>query len=113
MTQTFGLGTGEIGEVGVARFASLASSLMTQGTRVAGHFDPACGWTRQELLSALLVDELRAFEWGLAGRGGRPPERVTPRFQRVGDPEVHGHKMKVMSMERFDRLMGTGEVAGG
>ena len=62
---------------GVAHVAALSASL-GQGTRTAGHFDPFYGWSMEQLLQARLLDEFRMFEYGMGGKKGKKPERITP-----------------------------------
>lgn len=62
---------------GVAYIAALSSTLGL-GSRVYGFYDPAYGWSRQEILTARLIDEFRMFEWGLGGKKSIQPELVTP-----------------------------------
>lgn len=106
MQQVFGINLRQIGGVGVAHVAALAPSLLTGGTRVAAHFDPAYEWTRDQILAAAIVDQLRALQWGLGGGKGQKPQTVMPKVGRKADGEGKRRIGIAVPVERIDELFG-------
>lgn len=72
----FGVNLRDIQDVGVAHVATLASFLLTGGTRVSAHFEPRARLTTQELLTARLIDDFRAFAIGMSGNTDQHIESV-------------------------------------
>lgn len=106
MQQVFGVNLRNARGVGVAHLAALAPSLLTGGTRVAAHFDPAYEWTRDQILAAAIVDQLRALQWGLGGGKGPKPQSVIPKVGRKGDGEGKRRIGIAVPVERIDELFG-------
>jgi len=103
MAERFRVNVRNIREEGVAHVAALSCALLTQGTRVAGHFDEAAGWTRREMLLGLIADEINGLIWGLGGCKGRSPESVRPKERQGGDERRMGMSVPVgRLMEIFD-----------
>ena len=116
MQQEFGINLRSIDGVGVAHVAALAPSLLVNGTRVAAHFDPAYGWTRDQILAASIVDQLRLLQWGIGGGKGPRPKSVIP---TPGDSKKSGEGVRrigiAVPIDRIDELFGLNdrEVADG
>ena len=103
MAERFRVNVRSIREEGVAHVAALSCALLAPGTRVAGHFDEAAGWTRGEMLLGLIADEVNNLIWGLGGGKGKRPEPVRPTERQGGDERRMGMSVPVGRLtEIFD-----------
>lgn len=84
----FGVNIRDIEDVGVAHVATLASFLLTGGTRVAAYFEPRARLTTQELLIARLIDDFRAFAIGMSGNTDQHIESVIDALTQKEQPQV-------------------------
>ena len=83
----FGVNLRDIQDVGVAHVATLASFLLSGGTRVSAYFEPRARLTTQELLTARLIDDFRAFAIGMSGNTDQQIESVIDALtQQVEEP---------------------------
>ena len=109
MRERFGVNIRRMREVGVAHVATLAFSLLEQGTRVAGHYDELWGWSRSDVLAGRIIDSIAEFAWGLGGGEGEPPESILPHSHTAPMPGKSVHKGIAIPIDEFDKLFGIGD----
>ena len=102
--RVYGIDIRQMGRIGVAHCAVLASQLLVPGTLVAGHYDVTAGWSRTEVLLGQLLDEFRTFEWGLGGGKGKQPESCIPRSHRQLRPGESRHYGTAVPIDVIDEL---------
>lgn len=90
------------GEHSAGHVAALAYNL-PNGSILKGAIDPDAGWSRTDILTAMLVNDLNAILYGLADRKSRGPEptKVGPSWMTKGDKRTRKMEARVMSVEKL------------
>lgn len=90
------------GEHSAGHVAALAYHL-PNGSILKGAIDPDAGWSRNDILAAMLVNDLNALIYGLSDRKSRGPEpsRVGPSWMTKGNKHTRKMEARAMSVEKL------------
>ena len=90
------------GEHSAGHVAALAYHL-PNGSILKGAIDPDAGWSRTDILAAMLVNDLNALIYGLSDRKSRGPEpsRVGPSWMTKGNKRTRKMEARAMSVEKL------------